>query len=78
MSNLKSQMRLRPLRSLAYGGLSSVGRASDCGSECRGEAKTKNIIRCNSISYDGFLTKMARNCPENSFEKLKDNLTQKR
>ena len=24
------------MRSLAYGGLSSVGRASDCGSECRG------------------------------------------
>jgi hypothetical protein len=31
----------------AYGGLSSVGRASDCGSECRGELKTKTLIRCN-------------------------------
>ena len=30
-----------------YGGLSSVGRASDCGSECRGELKTKTLIRCN-------------------------------
>ena len=30
-----------------HGGLSSVGRASDCGSECRGELKTKTLIRCN-------------------------------
>ncbi len=30
-----------------YGGLSSVGRASDCGSECRGEARPKTLIRCN-------------------------------
>ena len=53
-----------------YGGLSSVGRASDCGSECRGEAKPKTLIRSNLTGYGGFSVKVSRKWPENLIKKI--------
>ena len=53
-----------------HGGLSSVGRASDCGSECRGEAKPKTLIRSNLTGYGGFSVKVSRKCPENLIKKF--------
>ena len=34
----------------AYGGLSSVGRASDCGSECRGLYEKDDINATKSVT----------------------------